>query len=478
MENSRKPAESDSRGQLTPAAQTFAEAVAAECARRLSFLRDGGLAVACSGGRDSSALLHALAAISAQRQIRLICLHVDHGLQAASAAWVEQVRAQAEALGVDFDSARIELGSTKGQGVEATARARRYAALQAMCRRHSIGTLALGHHALDQAETLLMRLLRGSGPHGLAAMRAWDAGRADRPAHWRPMLDCQPDAIAGYVAAHRIAHVDDPTNAGDDYLRNALRHRVLAPLLDIAPQALTTMGRSARLLRLADDSLRVVAAADLAACRTERQSIDAELALPGDGALSLTALAALDDFRRGAVLQLWIEASGAPAPPEAWIAEAWAQIATARADANIDLRWQDRQLLRHRGRIECVREFNVPDDDPSFSWDGQLEWQVPDWRGAFLFEPAAKGIAGSRLRSAPLIAAARSGGEHLRIDARRPSRSLRHWYQSLGIAPWQRRRAPLLWLGADLLHVPGIGSACEFTGADVDAWQIRWRSDD
>ncbi len=424
--------------------------------------------MACSGGRDSAALLHALAGPAREHGFRLICLHVDHGLQEQSAGWVGQVAQLAAGLGVEFDHRRVTVGSTRGQGLEAAARSARYAALQAMCAAHGVGVLAVGHHALDQAETLLMRLLRGSGPRGLAGMRDWRDPAADRPAHWRPMLALHPQAIAAYAAAHAIAHVDDPTNALHDQLRNALRHRVLAPLLDIAPHALDTLGRSARLLGAADASLENLIAADLAACRLPDASAPT---------LSLTALAALDSYRRGSVLQRWLEAAGCAPPPEAWLDQAWRQLSQAAADSAPDLRWQQHQLLRHRDRVACLPAFEPPAAEAQLRWDGEPSWTLPQWRGAWQFVPAAVGIPGALLRTAPLRAVARSGGERLRIDPRRPSRSLRQWYQSLDVPPWQRQRAPLLWLGRTLLHVPGVGSACEPVTSGDDCWQLGWRSD-
>ncbi|WP_051378534.1 tRNA lysidine(34) synthetase TilS [Derxia gummosa] len=482
MASSRKPAASEPVGAAqTPIIGTpFEQAVAAECERRLFHLRERGVAVACSGGKDSTALLHVLARQSARLGFRLVCLHVDHGLQPASADWAWQVGEAAAQLGVAADARRVDVTAVRELGVEAAARSARYAALAEMCAVRGVGVLALGHHALDQAETLLMRLLRGAGPGGLAAMRDWRVDGSEL-VRWRPMLNSQPAEIAAYLAHYGLEPIDDPSNASDDYLRNALRHRVLAPLLDIAPQALGTIGRSTRLLASAADSLLAQAQSDLAACRANRQTAlcfpEFAKALRGP-TLDLARLAALDDFRRASVLQLWGRGSGVEPPPEAWLVQAWRQMNLATPDADPDVRWQGWQWSRHRGGLDCLRPSTASTSADTLAWDGQAHWSPTGWPGGFCFERCSSlGVPGALLRSLPLVARARKGGEQLGMDPRRPLRSLKHWYQSLGLPPALRRRAPLLWLGDRLLHVPGIGTEHRCIAGGDDVWQIRWAAD-
>ncbi|HJT96837.1 MAG TPA: tRNA lysidine(34) synthetase TilS, partial [Rhodanobacteraceae bacterium] len=179
----------------------------------------GAVCVGYSGGLDSTVLLHALAASSAARARSLRALHVDHGLHADSAAWADHCRTFAATLAVPLDVVRVAVGTTRGQGLEAAARNARYAAFEAALAPGEL--VALAHHRDDQTETVLLKLLRGAGPEGLAGMRAL---RPLGPGHlWRPLLDVPRDALRDYAQMHGLAFLDDPSNADTRHARNFLR---------------------------------------------------------------------------------------------------------------------------------------------------------------------------------------------------------------------------------------------------------------
>jgi len=180
--------------------------------------------VACSGGPDSTVLLHALHRLRNELGITLCAASVDHGLRPESADEVLQVEAFARTLGVPFVSTRVEV-DTDGGSLQARARELRYQALHDVARRRSAGRIAVGHTRDDQAETVLGRLLRGAGVRGLSGI---EPKRADGVI--RPLLDCDRSMVRKYASEQGLAFVEDPSNHRLAFERVRIRQRVLPAL--------------------------------------------------------------------------------------------------------------------------------------------------------------------------------------------------------------------------------------------------------
>ncbi|HEX6493311.1 MAG TPA: tRNA lysidine(34) synthetase TilS [Candidatus Dormibacteraeota bacterium] len=202
--------------------------------------------VACSGGPDSTTLLDALARLAPPRRLRLVAVHVDHGLREGSAAEAGVVEAAATRLGIAF--AALSVHVEQGGSLQDAARRARHAALRAAADEHGAGSIALGHTADDQAETVLMRALSGATPRALAGM-APRSGRLVRPLLrvWR----C--DTLA-YCAALGLEPLDDPSNHDPRFLRTQVRHRLLPALEEVFPAA------RRRLVALAEGQRRALEA--------------------------------------------------------------------------------------------------------------------------------------------------------------------------------------------------------------------------
>jgi len=260
------------------------------------------VAVAASGGRDSTALLHVTA-----RQARalpagpdVVALHVHHGLHPEADRWLEHVRRQARRFGARFASRRIEGAPGAGESVEAWARKHRYRALAEMARAEGCDLVLLAQHRRDQAETFLIQALRGGGAAGLAAMPR--LVRREGLTWARPWLGCPREAIDAYLRTHRLGFVEDPSNGDARFARGRLR--ALWPALQQAfGDAEVTLARAAQ--RAAGEAALVaeVAAADLAA-------IGAGSSLP------VTAWLALSPARQQAALRMWLGGALPPPVPE------------------------------------------------------------------------------------------------------------------------------------------------------------------
>src|SRR5262245_19723142 len=216
--------------------------------------------VAVSGGPDSVALLHALAGLRAECGLTLTAGHVHHGLRPEADRDAEFVRGLAARLGCPVAVAAVRLPQRPGRSPEAAARAARYAALGRMARAAGASRIAMAHTADDQAETVLMRLLEGAGPRGLAGIPI------RRGPVIRPLLEVDRAAVLAYLAAHGLPWVEDATNRDTKLLRNRIRHELL-PLLGAhgwprLPAALRRTAAASRELSEALDALlapRVVA---------------------------------------------------------------------------------------------------------------------------------------------------------------------------------------------------------------------------
>lgn len=427
------------------------------------------VAIAFSGGIDSTVLLHA-----ARRQLgaaRCIALHVHHGLSPNADAWQAHCAAFARRLGVAFDTRAVRVERAPQCSVEALARDARYAALDEMCAQHGASALWLGHHADDQAETVLLQLLRGAGLPGLAAM-APQRTLPDGVMQVRPLLPVLRGTIEDYARCHALVWIDDESNADSRYARNALRHDVLPALAPHFPGYRDALARTARHAAAAQTLLDELAAMDLAACAWSGASrgdagdaAGTSAANPGDVAVSRRALNALSDERAANLLRFWMRERGLAAAPAARIDDMRRQLREAAPDAALRIEHDEHCLRTYRDRVWWERRDeadDVPRSRPpaALRWHGDEVWRLPAWRGSIVFVPcdAKHEDAVSRrvLESAPLTVRSREGGERMRVRADGPARTLKNLFQEAGIPGWQRD-VPLVFVGHALLWVPGLG---------------------
>ena len=388
-----------------------------------------GVLLALSGGLDSCALLHAWLACHGPTGLRVI--HVDHGLQADSANWAQHCREVCDAHQLPLLIESLTLDSASSN-LEALAREARYAAF----RRHlqTGECLLTAHHQDDQAETFLLRALRGAGPGGLAAMRAWrDFGAGQ---HWRPWLDISRDAIRAYTARHAIAHVDDPSNDNLRFERNFLRQQVLPLLRSRWPQASRLFSLSAHWCAEADAALNQNDDALLASLSDESGSM-----------LRTAALRVLPADTRSRVLRRWVLRLGLPPLPLASARAIEHDLLSARHDSEAHCDWSGARVQHWRGQLYALRLADNLVHAFDLDWDGQGWLHLPD--GSHLALCAGRsGAANNASPSAwtqTFRVRSRRGGERIQLPGRPHRHKLKHLLQQADLPPWQRARVPLLF---------------------------------
>lgn len=441
---------------------TFSPALLAEQLRALE--KTAGqprrYVVAFSGGLDSTVLLHALAALRASEKafatIPVMAIHIDHGLQADSRAWRDHCAKVAAGFAVDFRSLTVTVDLDAGSGPEATARDARYAALHEAIEEGDC--LLSAHHRDDQAETLLLNLIRGSGPAGVAGIG--DARRFGPGWLLRPMLNVDREAIEEYASLHELRWVEDPSNLDRKFDRNFLRHEILPPLAARWPDIAVRLQRSAGHAGEASQLLVELAELDLAALgsRPERLPID--------------QLASLSRSRQRNVIRHALRGLGLSTPTTAQLERVLDEVIPARVDAQPLVSWPGASVRRYRDGLYLLPTHLAKAIEPA-TVEGPVH-ELGAGLGRLRLEPGAESGLAEALVAAGLSVRPRMGGEEIQLSGQTHTRKLKKLLQEEGIVPWMRDRLPLLysgdrlvavgdlWLAGDAIARPGV--ALRWTG--------------
>jgi tRNA(Ile)-lysidine synthase len=389
------------------------------------------LLLALSGGLDSVALLHALAALCATPQGRkrwaLRAVHVHHHLQPAADAAASLCRRECRRLAVPLSVRHLSLGELRGESVEAAAREARYAACAATLRSGEV--LLTAHHDDDQLETVLLQLLRGAGVAGLAGMPA--LARFGRGWQARPLLGTQRALIERWARSRGLHWIDDVSNLERRFDRNYLRLEVLPALRARWPAAARVVARSAAHLAEAHGLLTALGQEDLA-----RTAV-------GE-AVDVAALACLPAARQRNLLRVWLAASGLRVPDAARLERVRTELPQARADANPAVTWQGGSVRRHRGLLYAVPDLPAAPPAAVWNWRRQRELQLGAGLGRLrLVQDRGGPLALAKLPT-QLLVGCRRGGEQLRLETGSPRRALKDLLREAGVLPWWRERLPVI----------------------------------
>jgi len=411
--------------------------------------------VAFSGGIDSTVLLHAL--VTSNSEIPLLAMHIDHGMQTESESWDSHCKNFAAELNVDYLSRKVIVSDVNENGPEAAARQARYAALLNAVQDRDC--LLSGHHENDQAETLLLNLMRGSGPAGLAGIGARQA--FGRGLLLRPLLGIPLQEITAYANEHNLSWIDDPSNVDTRFDRNFLRSEIVPKLAVRWPAVSNRLRRSAELVGEASELLNELAEIDLEACGSRDR-------------LDIVAVTGLSHARQRNLLRRAVRLCGLPPPPATRLYQIINELIPAREDGQPLVAWSGAEVRRYRGQLYIMAELSETHELSP----GKLQVRGDDLAlgpglGSIALTKTGAGGIDPVLVDSGLSIRFRHGGEEIRIDGDGATRKLKKLLQEAGVLPWMRDRIPLVFAGETLVAIGDLWVSADHV-AD-NGFTIAWR---
>jgi len=442
-----------------PVDDVLADALLSSMSEYSEQLHGRRLWLACSGGRDSLAL--AALCVQLYQQGKLPCLpqllHVDHGMQAESQYWATHVVSWAQAQNIPCHILQAQITRHDEQ----SARQARYDVIRAHMNQDDV--LLLAHHADDQAETVLMRLIQGAGVNGLSGMQPWRVQMQGVQCNilWRPWLTIRRNAISTYAKRLELPYIDDPTNDTGDNVRSGLRRDIMPILATYNPNIIDNIARSAQLLSEAQATVNAQAEQDM------QQTVNESLQLPtAQQVLNIDALRTLPIYRQRQLLHHWL-GQDEPLPPAKQLVDDVLNVSQRDdQDHQTELFWQGRKqsytVRRYRQQIyrlssKWLSWLNIPiieqvlplsgllsiesepADDGSIMLRRSIEyvWQLqicPDKLAKLLSDHADEGVSTATLKITPLNSKTR-----LKTALATRPQAGKRLYQTLGIPSWLRK---------------------------------------
>ncbi len=415
--------------------------------------------IAYSGGCDSHVLLHALVSLrDSLTSTAIAAVHIDHGLSPDSVKWSRHCAAQCDQLGVPCEVIRVDAKPRTGQSPEAVAREARYRAFTQLLKEGE--GLLMAHHRDDQAETVLLQLLRGAGPAGLAAMPVFSPYA--KGFIGRPLLSVSRTAIRRYGEHAGLRWIDDPSNFDKAFDRNYLRHAVVPPLQTRWPAFSQTLSRVARYQAEALQLCDSLAVRDL-------RDVEAT----ARGVLVVSELLGLDSARQRNVIRFWLRQLCLPLPSAKTLQCIQEEALNAEHDSVPLVEWRGAQIRRYRDHLFAMAPLPLLDTSRTLEWDMENALSLPADLGVL----RARTVSGFGLRQEigniePMTIRFRQGGERLQPAGRDHSHALKKLFQEAGVPPWQRSRVPLLYIGVRLAAVVGFWISERFAAKEGETGTV------
>jgi tRNA(Ile)-lysidine synthase len=415
------------------------------------------LVLGLSGGIDSMVLLDILKAVSKKLRFNLSAVHVNHQLSPHATSWAKFCERHCRAYDVPLRVVKVNVSGASKIGLEAAARQVRYRVYG----EQEADRIVLAHHLDDQAETILLQLLRGSGIKGLSAMPEF------REYHklnlMRPLLDVPRTDIERYAKSRNLKWVEDESNDNTRLDRNFLRHEVLPVIEKHFPAYRETLSRVCRHFADASNLLDQLGAFDWSA-------------LSRNGRLQAAALRKLTPARARNLLRFWLAQNNVAMPSAKRLDEILQQVILARRDANLRVAFGEWEVRRFKGAVYVCRSQAAVDSALTIAWHGESRLAIAELGGTLSFRrEKGKGIAYAKLIKKPVSIRVRQGGEKLHLDSKQSRRSLKNLLQESAIPPWERLRLPLLYSGERLVFVPCIGIDSDYQAKPGEAGlSVKW----
>jgi tRNA(Ile)-lysidine synthase len=412
-----------------------------------------------SGGLDSSVLLHLLADMQTQLHFKLNAIHVHHGLNPSADDWLNFCKEKCKLLDIEFYDVKVKINEKGSLGIEGEARVLRYKEI----RKKQKGFVALGHHQNDQAETLLLQLLRGSGLKGLAGMPELDEERK----FWRPMLNIKKELLEKYASENNIEYIEDDSNEDINFDRNFIRKKVFPLIESRYPALIETISRSASNIS-EGHHLNELLALD-----------DSKNVMSDDGSyLFINDLNKLPNLRAVNLIRWWLSFNNLLMPSKKNIKEIFRQVKYIKKDTSLNFKISNNQSIRAFDDKLFIVSMMKNLSSYNFKWAGEQEIKLPNKSKLHFVKTKKGGLSLSKLGVKTLYIKGRSGGEKLKPFPDQPSRSLKYLFQKADIPHWERDQVPLIFANEQLVAVPNLGVQFDYQSNDgEEGYKIKWSRD-
>lgn len=407
------------------------------------------LTVALSGGVDSVVLLHILVTLSRSREMpfTLSAVHVNHGISGDATLWSKFCCHLCNSYGISIYIAYLKIKKETGESLEANAREERYRVFSQI----QANYVVLAQHLDDQAETLLLQLLRGAGIKGLCGMpliRKQSSIAA--PQILRPLLEISRDEIEAYGRLNKLNWINDESNDSIIFNRNFLRHEILPVLKKRYPNYPKTLLRASRHFSEASLLLEELAVIDNEDCVIS-------------GKIQVNCIRMLSFARAKNLLRYNLLQRGITPPSTMKLETILHQILSTRPDSQPYISFGNTEIRCHKGSIYILPSKTSFPGSARYVWNGEAHLVLNNFNGTIHFtEVKNHGISQKKISTELITIRSRKGGERLMPACNRPRRSLKNLLQEASIPPWERNTIPLMFYGEKLIWVPGIGIDCEF----------------
>ena len=417
--------------------------------------------IAFSGGLDSTVLLHLCAAgAGAENLDRLLAVHVNHGLQPEAATWAMHCLKACESLGLRSRVLTVDGHPERGQSPEEAARLARYEALQSLVTDRSVVLVA--QHLDDQAETILLQLLRGSGLKGLSGMPA-STGFGAGVLH-RPLLGVSRDSLRQYAERNGLTWLDDPSNQDTSYQRNYLRREIIPRLKSRWPGMAKTLARAGRHCADAQQMLN-----------QQVNSWFDSVVVAERNTIRLEALSNFNRRQQKSILRYWIDCSGFRCPSEINLTRIIIESLNAASDRLPCIRWSAGEVRRYRGELYLLAPSDGFDPKKTIAWSLRTPLRIAELGGTLVC--SIDSVSGVGHEWSEACIRFRTGGELCRLPGRKGSRCLKKVFQEQGVPPWERDRIPLVYIREELVAVAGLFVCEPFHGQGLSFnWTLDGRS--
>ena len=415
--------------------------------------------IAFSGGIDSTALLHNLVIQCDELNIPLHAIHINHNLYEISDSWSRHCEEICRFYNVEAEILNVDASTHGSSSPEEYARDLRYMKMEQLLGDNEL--LFLAHHREDQAETLLLQLMRGAGPEGLSGMpfkkklgRGWMI---------RPLLVYSKQDLKQYNLENNLEWIEDPSNRDTRIYRNFIRHKVMPLLREKWPSAVNSIARAAENQSDYLEILDEVARMDHKVCRGTNNA-----------ELLIDKLTALSIARQKNLLRYWIRLNEHALPSSVKLHQILVEVVNARQDAMPCIQWKNTEIRRHRNRIYIMHPLPDCSDRGTIRWNLHEPLSLPY---GFLIakHTTGDGIKSSIIVDDSLDVSFRKGGEAMHATGSTNSKKLKKLYQEADIPAWLRDKIPLLYSRDNLVAVAGLWVDKKYQAKDKEpGWNVQF----